>query len=96
MTIAAAQNVKPVRNPKKMFSQLTVEKCGADARTAPTRTAKPIIVQLTGRINRMKPPSLFMLFEPFYLLSYWRLPIKLYTKRNRKHRFWGFCFLEIV
>jgi hypothetical protein len=60
ITIAAAQNVKPVKNPKKMFSQLTAENWDADARTAPTSTAKPIIMQLTGRINRMKPPSLFM------------------------------------
>jgi hypothetical protein len=59
MTMAAAQNVKPVRKPERIKSQLKLASWGL-ARTAPTRTAKPIITQLTGRIKRTKPPSLFM------------------------------------
>jgi hypothetical protein len=61
--MAAAQKVNPVKKPNNMFSQFSVP--NEAARTAPTSTAKPIIMQLTGRINRMKPPSLFMLVTCF-------------------------------
>ena len=53
-TIAAAQSVKPVTKPYAIFSQSPPANAGL-ARTAPTKTAKPIIKQLTGRISRMMP-----------------------------------------
>jgi hypothetical protein len=59
MTMAAAQNVTPVKKPNSTFSQLRVRKSEA-ASTAPTSTAKPIIMQLSGRISRTNPPSLLM------------------------------------
>jgi hypothetical protein len=62
--MAAAQNVKPVKKPNKTPSQLKPPSWGL-ARMAPTRTAKPIITQLTGRINLMKLPSLFMPLNHF-------------------------------
>ena len=59
--MAAAQNVKPVKKPNKILSQLRPANWEL-ARTAPTSTAKPIMTQLTGRISRMKPPSLLIAF----------------------------------
>jgi hypothetical protein len=46
-----------------MLNQLKLENWGY-ARTAPTNTAKPIIAQLIGRINRTKPLTFPILVKP--------------------------------
>ena len=70
--------VKPVKKPNSMLSQLRPANWVL-ARTAPTSTAKPIIMQLTGRINLMKPPSLFMLSNHLTVKSLFNMRIKAYT-----------------
>jgi hypothetical protein len=59
----AAVSMKPVRKPYRMPSQLKLENWGY-ARTAPTKTAKPIIAQLIGRISLTKPPTLLIEVKP--------------------------------
>lgn len=80
MLIAAAQSRKPVKKPKRMFSQLAWNSWDA-AKMAPTKTAKPIIAQLIGRINRMNPQSLPMLLKPFVTHSWLRLVIKILPEK---------------
>ena len=58
MVMEAAVSRKPVAKPYSTPSHSALENGVSDddsARTAPTKTANPIITQLTGRISRTKP-----------------------------------------
>ena len=59
----AAVNEKEVTNPKRRL----IVKLSGEAREAPTITAKPIIKQLNGLINRRNPISF-----PNFFNSAWR------------------------